>query len=280
MPWVRVLPPLRFLLYKRDLPEQFQRQLGTFKPSATVLDHRSRPATTGLGTKVVGTNEFYVVKPSSAFASPEEAVALEVRTMLDLTTSPETKNLPEQFQGIFWMKGNGMQELAVLGLSSWDAENRMLTRPTSVGDWSWHDNTGGYRVAGAATEGSWNKETNAPGGMTYFKFEDDKLEQGRLWTSNSYNYDHVSWLYGLGNFSLEKSDFSGKRVNYKRGCYWAGEWLGYEWGSYSLTRITELDGTPIQPFYDEYVRYRVGLGSGTLFWKGPAPTEGETKKDS
>lgn len=277
--WLRSLPPLNLFLFSRSLPEKFQRDLGTYKPPQSVLDHKSTTPSADLATKIVGDNEYYVIKPSSEFGAPVEAVQQEVQTMLEMSTIASTKDLPDRFQGVFWMKGNGMQEeLAVLGLSTWDEKNLMLTKVSSVATWSWHDSEGGYTVAKAANDGAWDNDLEGPAGMTYFKFTDDSLESGRLWTSTTYNYNDVSWLYSLGHFSLEKIKFDGAFTWWNRGCYWGGEWIEYDFGSYSLTRISKLDGTPIQPGYDEYVEYRKNLGTGTLMLKGCAPADDDKKQ--
>jgi len=276
--FLRDVPPLSFFLFSRNLPTQIQSQLGNYEPLKSAIDIQSTSPSTPLATKVVGTNEYYVIKPSSEFSSPEKAVEVEVTTMLEMSTVPETKNLPDNFQGVFWMKGNGMQEeLAVMGLSTWDAKNKILTRMSGVTTWSWHDSEGGYRVAKAANEGSWDDKLGVPTGMTYFKFGDD-FSNGRLWTSKSYDYSDVSWLYSLGHFSLEKGNFENGQTVYYRGCYWGGDWIEHDWGSYDLTRITTLDGTPVQPGYDEYVEHRKNLGLATLMLKGPVSTDSDKKE--
>lgn len=280
MGFLRSLPPLNLFLFSRSLPEKFQRQLGTYNPPQSVLDHKSTTPSANLETKIVGDNEYYMIKPSSEFGAPAEAVQQEVKTMLEMSTIPSSKNLPELFQGVFWMKGNGMaEELAVLGLSTWDEKNLMLTKVSSVATWSWHDSESGFTVAKAANDGAWDHDLQGPAGMTYFKFDDNSFASGRLWTSTTYNYNDVSWLYSMGHFSLEKIKFDGDFISWYRGCYWGGEWVEHDFGSYGLTRITKLDGTPIQPGYDEYVEYRKNLGTGTLMLKGLAPS-GDDKKQS
>ena len=61
--------------------------------------------------------------------------------MFKATTVPGVSDaIPEKYQGVFWMKGNGVaEELAVMHYSLYDQASRIMLVPIAPFQWAWAD---------------------------------------------------------------------------------------------------------------------------------------------
>merc|ERR1711879_533139 len=100
-------------------------------------------------------------------------------------------------------------------------------------------------------------------GMQVFQFKSRDLKEGRIWSCLSESYQDTNWLTSLGKWTMDRLDEPG--VTFKRGCFWFYAAFGerVEFGSYRLRKIMGTDGKPVQPAYNEFVKYmettRAGL---------------------
>ncbi|CAK0889323.1 unnamed protein product [Prorocentrum cordatum] len=91
--------------------------------------------------------------------------------------------------------------------------------------------------------------------MQVFQFKARDLKEGRIWSCTSFDYESINWLTSIGKWTLNRLD--GPGVSFKRGCYWFHAAFGdrLEFGSYTLRKIMNTDGTPLEPAYSEFVSY-------------------------
>lgn len=201
----------------------------------------------------------------------EEKTTDRIRTMceamLAYNTVPTTADVPEDMVGVFWMDGNKVpEELACLSYSSFSTLDgySVCTRVNSAMSWSYLDTDTGRSIASF-------QESPTSSGMMAFIF-DRELREGHIHTCETFDYADLNWLTRIGGFTMERLDCPG--VDYKRGCYWFEHVFGkrLEFGSYTLRKIMNTDRTPVQPAYDEFVRYMDTTQGGANMIM-PAPPE-------
>jgi hypothetical protein len=207
--------------------------------------------------------KFDVNGPGGTAAAMEDSCQL----MLATTTVATTNAIPEDLQGIFWMDGNAMAgPIVSMNCSVWNSSDNLLTRVTAYFDWAYLDNVWGKGLA----TGQMPSGTQWSMAMMPVTFDGPTLQEGRIFECASFNYTDLLPTTLFGEFSLERLPGSG--VNFKRGCYWLPAVFGrsFEFGSYTLRKIMNTDGSKVQPAYDKFVGWmeteRKGL---SLLMHGP-----------
>merc|ERR1712061_798003 len=131
--------------------------------------------------------------------------------MLQANVNDLSKTLPPEMSGIFWMKGNSVSE--ELACVCWAAVSNceggvLITRPNNYFGWTYLSGKMG-KIMSAFDSNMTEK------GMMYFVFESHDFRYGRVYGSDSYNYQRLGGLYRLGKWTLER--LPGEGVNFKRG---------------------------------------------------------------
>jgi len=186
-----------------------------------------------------------------ALGTAAEGAQTICQAMLAYNVVSTTAKVPVELQGVFWMDGNAIpEELACLTYASTDSQGSTFLVPKVNGtlSWSYLDSSFGHFLA-------WFQEKGESTGMQVFAFPSPAVQNGRIWSCTSFNYADINWLTSLGLWSMER--LPGPGVDYKRGCYWFHNVVGkrMEFGSYNLRKIMHADGSPVQPAYDDFVRY-------------------------
>lgn len=253
------LPPLSCMVNKPPLSGAFDR--ASLPPHPPVpeklLNEKEDVKSYGL--------DYYRTKGDAT-----EAVKTTCEIMLAYNTIPSTLECPDDLQGIFWMDGNKVpEELVCLSYASWDSDKTLLTKVNGTLAWSYLDSSIGRFI-------SWFQEKAESSGMQYCQFEGSDLKEGRFYAATTYKYEDFNWLSSIAEFSMERLDEPG--VNYKRGCYWFNTVFGrrLDVGSYTLRKIMHTDKTPVQPAYDDFVKYMASKkGIGQLMEAPPTGPDGE-----
>jgi len=245
---VKWLPPLSCMLSKSDMTGKFSRSDIPPHPEipAALLDKKDDITLKGM-----------------VWYRPKGSVSEQVKTMCELMLAynvvPSSKECPEDLQGVFWMDGNSIpEELACLSYAAWDEQNNtfVLNKVNGNCSWTYLDSSIGRFIA-------WFQERGEASGMQVFQFKARDLKEGRIWSCTSFDYESTNWLTSLGKWTMDRLD--GPGVSFKRGCYWFHGAFGdrLEFGSYTLRKIMNTDGTPLEPAYSEFVKYMETTRKGT-----------------
>jgi hypothetical protein len=264
------LPPLSFMQYKATIPERMAVDLGPvdlyknntaiFKGDFSMItdEIQSKFKILRAPGKAEDTDVLFWQLPWRGVKTVADDAETISKLMLQATSGPWTKDIPDDLQGVFWMDGNAIsEELAVMNMAQWNSANNSAIRPISPAGWSWLDIAGQNIVKATNPEG---REK-----MQLFWFETSALTTGRIWTMLDNLLSSVRPTAKIGRWSMER--LPGPGVNFYRGCYWVNL---VEFGSYKLRKIMHTDGTKIQPAFDDYVHYRKTkqAGKGTVLFKG------------
>jgi len=205
---------------------------------------------------------------------PTGSVAEQVQTMCEMllayNTVPSTMDCPQDLQGVFWMDGNAVpEELACLSYAAWDEDSGtfLLNKVNGNLSWTYLESCFGKFIA-------WFQERGEAVGMQVFQFKSPDLKEGRIWSCTTYEYQDTNWLTSLGKWTMNRLD--GPGVSFKRGCYWFHAAFGdrLEFGSYTLRKIMHTDKTPVQPAYDEFVKYMKTKNKGISMITEAPPSAG------
>eukprot|EP00929_Paragymnodinium_shiwhaense_P052639 TRINITY_DN26373_c0_g1_i10.p1 TRINITY_DN26373_c0_g1~~TRINITY_DN26373_c0_g1_i10.p1 ORF type:complete len:398 (+),score=41.55 TRINITY_DN26373_c0_g1_i10:91-1194(+) len=201
--------------------------------------------------------------------------------------------VPEQFRGVFWMKGNGVgEEIAVLQNGEFFEEAHTMLVPLSPFSWAWpsgepdkapyagsmYNRALVEQSAGVLVRGGDAKD---PPASFSFKFSGEDLTEASLQVAYA---DITKDILGGGavpdapdsvasirvsRFTVEKlpSDSKEPGSSWKRGCFWGiGACMFHEFGSYNLVKVIKGNGEPNEPYYSEFLKY---MGDTGLFmWNG------------
>eukprot|EP00928_Gymnodinium_smaydae_P017953 TRINITY_DN16842_c0_g1_i2.p1 TRINITY_DN16842_c0_g1~~TRINITY_DN16842_c0_g1_i2.p1 ORF type:complete len:341 (+),score=51.16 TRINITY_DN16842_c0_g1_i2:55-1077(+) len=197
--------------------------------------------------------------------------------------------VPEKLRGVFWMQGNGVaEELAVLQYGLWSEQSLQYLVPMAPFTWAWpagkpaHAPNGGflysdlnltYTSAVALTKGQ-RGDTAAPIAFSYTWSAAD-LTFARLQAHDGDNLHrdviNVKDMTGFGpkwatgRFTLEEEVPGG--VQWNRGIKWGvGSCPCFEFGSYTLVKIIDGNGFPVQPHYDSFIKYMGNIP--LILWTG------------
>lgn len=205
------------------------------------------------------------------------------RLMYKCTKVPGVfEQVPEELRGIFWMRGNGLpEELASLQNGEWFPEERTYLFPQSPFMWSWAlGKPGGAPFNGAAYKEYIHKLLAAitPGLLLGFSLKFDECPGRSMFmpghvcptgptdvnltyaTLQAHMYGNMSKHVTPNAYTLEY-DSSGVVPGslWHRGIYLRNPVLGRcacEFGvSYTLTKIIDNEGDPIEPYFSEWVEY-------------------------
>mmetsp|Transcript_123824 Transcript_123824/g.309510 ORF Transcript_123824/g.309510 Transcript_123824/m.309510 type:complete len:297 (-) Transcript_123824:65-955(-) len=259
---IRCLPPLSCMLNKSPLTGTFD--ISTMPPHPQIPDELLSKKQ---DVSVCG------MKWYEATGSVAEAVKTSCELMLAYTVVSTTSRVPEVMSGVFWMDGNKVpEELACLAYEAVGEQGSsfLVNKVNSTVSWTYLNSSIGKFIA-------WFQEKDDATGMQVFTFDSPECLNGRIWSCTTFNYEDINWLTSIGNFSMER--LPGPGVNYKRGCYWFDKVFGkrLEYGSYTLRKIMSTDGTPVQPAYDDFVKYMETKNTGLsqITEAPPSSPEGE-----
>jgi len=216
-----------------------------------------------------------------------------------------TDKVPEKLRGVFWMKGNFMnEELAVLQNAQWFPEERTIVIPLSPFNWAW-GGVDGTKPRDAAWFGvMYGKEQamffmrSMAGPHTSFSitFEDcpgrRKLpgffRQAGAWCKKGsgrppeLTFGNIA-AHEYGNLTSETQplhfkytfdyDAEGPAGHWVRGIYQPilgldpeCKRLCLEAGGYDFVRILDGEGKPVEPWYSQYMAYIEG--ANLAMWSG------------
>lgn len=189
------------------------------------------------------------------------------------------ERVPQKLRGVFWMKGNGVpEELTVLQYGLWSETSLAYLVPAAPFMWSWPK----WKPAKAPFSGSLYTPY-----FTYFsavQLTQNKTFWGDyppptfsyVWDSPSLtnaqlqvhpgddlakdmiNLNAMSAGYGpswaTGDFKLIEEIPDG--VQWKRDIKWGvGGCRCIDFGAYTLVKVIDGNGAPVQPNYDEFIDY-------------------------
>mmetsp|Transcript_9705 Transcript_9705/g.25821 ORF Transcript_9705/g.25821 Transcript_9705/m.25821 type:complete len:250 (+) Transcript_9705:2-751(+) len=221
--------------------------------------------------------------------------------------------MPKKMRGMYWMKGNGIpEELTITHYGQWFPEHEQMIVPFAPFMWAWPGGRpknapfGGAMYSQDFTAGLASAMPMIIGGVV-FSYKYSTCE-GRYCRRDPPTNDDMAFAYmqvgtfgnmtqaddlgtglmvsamsggltlpGLtGAFTLEEMPGSEDGSLWKRTCYWGtGSCASTEFGSYDLTKIVDEHGEPMQPHYDEFIKY---MGEVPLMvWAGWA--DEQAKKD-
>lgn len=184
--------------------------------------------------------------------------------------------VPEMLRGVFWMKGNGIpEELAILQYGLWSPEARQYLVPMAPFMWAWpngkpaaapnggvlYERWAAFKAADALVSGS-VPGLIQPVTMSYGFNEDMTSALLQVHPGNDLTQDivNIEGLMGLGpswatgQFRLIEEKAAG--AQWKRDIKWGvGGCACIEFGSYTLLKIIDGNGAPLQPYYDEFIAY-------------------------
>eukprot|EP00931_Biecheleriopsis_adriatica_P088250 TRINITY_DN62614_c0_g1_i1.p1 TRINITY_DN62614_c0_g1~~TRINITY_DN62614_c0_g1_i1.p1 ORF type:complete len:310 (+),score=61.31 TRINITY_DN62614_c0_g1_i1:81-1010(+) len=247
---IKCLPPLSCMIEKGPFQGSFDR--------ASVPPHKPIPE--DLLKKKVDVTECGIVW-YQAVGSVAERVETMCQLMLAHNNVATTfDNCPQDLVGVFWMDGNKIpEELACLSYATVDKKDNQFLFNKVNGNcaWTYLDSSVGKFIA-------WFQEASEASGFMCFAFDSNEYKNGRIWSYSTFEYgeQNLSPNVLLGEFSMERLDTPG--VNYYRGCYWFSKVFGrrLEFGSYTLRKIMNADGTKVQPAYDDFVKYQETKNAG------------------
>jgi len=205
------------------------------------------------------------------------------------------EHVPEALQGVFWMKGNAMnEELATFQMGQWFEEYRLFASPMGPFSWVWAGGTpkdpkafglmyspfvSGYATSALAVgHTTWVlRFLPCPGAAP--GYPGSKCEKG-TGAAPEFTYAELS-AHTLGNISIGGTQFGGATYTMERypddahrgppgsawyrGIYWFGGGVS-EMGSYDAVKVMDGQGRPVEPWYSEYLEY---MGSvPQVFWAG------------
>jgi len=209
------------------------------------------------------------------------------------------ETVPDELRGVFWMKGNGIgEELTVFQNSLWVEAEQTLLVPIAPYSWGWPAGTpkgaphGGV-IYSVTEAGALVLTGNGTGSTFSYKF--GPCPSGKECTEGSNNLTYANlqvhphgdlreyavnlahMIPGLpeplfkhiqGQFDVEEyPDAEPKGSRFYRRCRWGpGSCSCLEFGSYDLVKILNGDGSPLEPYYTEFLDY---MGDVPLFvWSG------------
>lgn len=211
------------------------------------------------------------------------------------------EQVPEQFRGVFWFKGDGTGEsLVSLQCGRWFEDELIYVQATSPFGWAWAEGMpegacGLQRCEISVSERSkFTKNTAAglPGTSFSYNFNEKSLKHAVVEDHNNGNLletgnpgdmiaNHMRKA-GIpvpdgiftGKFTLEEVEGVKPGSVYKRGCYWGvGDLNWFEFGSYHLTKIIDENGSPLEPYHSEFLNF---IGDTPLYmWTGFANKEAQ-----
>jgi len=213
------------------------------------------------------------------------------------------EKVPQKLRGVFWMKGNGIgEELAVLQYGSWFEAEQMYITGLAPLSWAWaggkpeqapfdgamydFDVTLGsaFSILGngdPATAMSYQFGPCPSGkfckaGTADLTYADLQVHMRELTVNN---IDMKSMLQSslpvpawfslfTGKFTLEEiPDTIQPGSHWRRSITWGVEGCScFDFGGYDLVKVIDGKGEPLQPAYDEFIKY---MGDVDLFaWSG------------
>lgn len=187
---------------------------------------------------------------------------------------------PEHLRGVFWMSGNAVPEvLSALQRGVWFKEERVLIVPIAPLMWAWPVGTppgapmhgNGYRLYGGGGD-------LAAQGFRYglpslsFQFHSDDLDYATL---RYHPHGDLTRSTEIGipigkqiaNYlEMDKTE-SRKGARWTRRIKWrmAGCQTSY-FGTYTLKKVLDQDGKPVEPYYSEFLKYMGELPA--FVWAG------------
>mmetsp|Transcript_87163 Transcript_87163/g.251382 ORF Transcript_87163/g.251382 Transcript_87163/m.251382 type:complete len:407 (+) Transcript_87163:119-1339(+) len=210
------------------------------------------------------------------------------------------EKVPAALRGVFWMHGNAIpEELAVLQMGQYFPEERLHLAPMSPFSWAWpldtplnapYDGRLYTDEAKAVTPGlmaggllgATYKFKECPGSMDLpfpFGLPGHVCPGGTGGAGLDLTFAELQ-MHTFGNLTAiaqpdlytieEYSDGSPRGATWHRGIYGGPEWLGrckcISVGAYTLKKLVDGEGQPVEPHYSEWVEY---MGGGRVsFWGG------------
>jgi len=214
------------------------------------------------------------------------------------------ERVPERMRGVFWMSGNAIaEELSVLQMGEWYEEDRTLVVPYAPFMWAW---PGGMNDKAPLSGALYTKLARGktmpvlpdahpafafkfeecPGGIDidfipFHGYEGHKCVAGSG-TGKDLTFAKLqAWTGGnptaIGHaehYTIEELQDAASPGNaWHRGIYYSlGGVLGrcrcIDFGSYTLKRIMDGEGKPIEPYYTEFLEYQRDIP--LVFWTGYA----------
>lgn len=202
---------------------------------------------------------------------------------------------PEKLQGVFWMDGNVVPEvLCTLQYGTWVPEERLLLVPIAPLNWAWPTKVppkpplGGtlyYPIGGDKTsEGILFVES-----VISIKFSSDSLDDavlqyhlyGNLTRESRFNFGGVA----MENTLVEDKSETRPGAKWTRGVRYAFDsCCGVPFqplcsipsgGNYTLKKVLDHEGKPIEPYYSELVAFMNGIPLFTCTGKADVAEEKE-----
>mmetsp|Transcript_1504 Transcript_1504/g.4249 ORF Transcript_1504/g.4249 Transcript_1504/m.4249 type:complete len:407 (-) Transcript_1504:82-1302(-) len=209
------------------------------------------------------------------------------------------EQVPEKLRGVFWMKGNPYpEELAVLQMGQYFPQERVYVAPHAPFMWAWPDSTPARApMGGIAYKPALMKILPMVMPMMMLGFSVRFLECPGRWrlpfpfglpghvcsagsgkapemvyaSLQAHTMGNISQHVEQDHYTLEEEP-SGVEPGavWHRGIYGGPPLLGrckcVSIGSYSLTKIIDAKGEPLEPYFSEWVEY---MGDIPLnFWGG------------
>lgn len=205
--------------------------------------------------------------------------------------------LPEKIRGVYWMRGNGVsEELTSLQYGVYYPDRRLLLVPFAPATWGWPAGTPANAPYGGNIYG---------GDLTYLSAEtllgdagatkDPATRSAKDWLCFSYAWRDSSLedaslgaQFGpldqhggmqvagciTGKFGLHQLPGEQPGALWNRSCKWGvGRAACLEFGSYTLTKVIDAAGAPLEPNHSEFVDY---MGDVPIFcWTGFEDEGGE-----
>jgi len=221
------------------------------------------------------------------------------------------ENVPEKVRGVFWMKNNAIgEELTVFHNSLWVEEEQTLLVPMTPYMWGWPAGTPKAAPANGLMYGFTEAGALAiiqGGDGTTFSYKFGTCPRGKKCTRGTNNLTYASvqvhphgdlskyavdfaqmvpflpefpFKHIQGQFSMEEyPDSSPKGSRFFRRCKWGpGSCSCLQFGSYELVKILNGDGSPLEPYYSEFLAY---MGDVPMFvWTGSTEINGTNGTNS
>lgn len=201
--------------------------------------------------------------------------------------------VPEQFRGVYWMRGNPLPEvLAVIQYARWFEQEQILLLPNTPWTWAWFGGASGEYPAPAGGVNFVTKATYTassgrsiaesytdPSGIdTVVSFRFSPCPEGVECTPGSTNLTYgVLMSHPNGDLSKHNMVYNDNygMVEYQYpasvepgALYWRS--VTYfcvdTHTGYNLTKIIDKDGKILQPYYSDYVEFM--NGKPLIIWSG------------
>jgi len=193
------------------------------------------------------------------------------------------EKVPAKLRGVYWFRGDATGEkLVSLQYGRWFEKEQIFVQPISPFMWAFADDVPNrtFPFDGA------NWTLNLPGSAFSYSFSEcpqnaeyctpgaDNLSNGLV---QSHLNGDMATVYPngvpppfdkiTGTFTFEDLEGSAPGSLYKRPCYWGyGRCKFVEVGTYTLTKVIDAEGQPLEPYHSEFLEY---MGDTKVYmWTG------------